>query len=338
MKYLYAAFSAVGLLLVVGVLLFILGVPFNQSYRLLFEGALGDRFALSQSVVRATPLLICGVGIVIAWRSGAYSIGAEGQLLVGALFGASVGKLLLPVSVGAFGTILILTSSAIGGMLWSAVAGWLYLKRGVDIVISTILLNFIGDKLLMFAVEGPLRKSGQTSPITDQLPQALMLWKPSRQMDLHLGVFIAVFIALGAAFWLVQTKSGYLARVVGSNPRFVRAQRLDPDAIKFRSMLLSGAICGLAGGVQYLGINGQISSSFSQQYGFLAIPVALLGGLNPVALIPSALFFGGLFAGTSNLARFGGIGNYFVYMVQALAVLGLIAYRYIRSSKETATA
>ena len=92
-------------------------------------------------------------------------------------------------------------------------------------------------------------------------------------------------------------------------------------------MLLSGAVCGLAGGIQYLGINGQLASSFSQQYGFLGIPVALVGALNPFALIPSAVFFGGLFAATSNLSRYGGNGNYFVYVIQAGTVIGLLLFK-----------
>lgn len=328
--------GGLSLLGLIALLLFALGVPVAEGFKLLSQGSLGDKFALSQTVVRATPLLIVAVGLSIAWRSGAYSIGGEGQLLVGAMFAAFLGKLILSAGLGVFGTVLMLAASMVGGALWSGLAGWLYLKRGVDIVISTILLNFIGDKLLLFAVEGPLRKSGQTSPITDQIPAAMMLWKPSRQMDLHLGVILALVLALWAAYWISQTKAGYLSRVVGSNPRFARTNLIDTDRVKLKSMLISGAVCGLAGGVQYLGINGQISSSFSQQYGFLAIPVALIGGLNPIAIIPSALFFGGLFAGTTNLARFGGVGTYFVYIIQALAVLGLMLYRSMRERKQVA--
>ena len=101
-------------------------------------------------------------------------------------------------------------------------------------------------------------------------------------------------------------------------------------------MLLSGAVCGLAGGIQYLGINGQLTGSFSQQYGFLGIPVALVGALNPFAIIPSAVLFGGLFAATSNLSRYGGIGSYFVYVIQAATVLGLLLFRAINDKRLSA--
>jgi simple sugar transport system permease protein len=321
------------LLVVIFLSFLVFGVPFGEGAKLLFEGAFGDSVAVSQSLVRATPILLTAIGITIAWRAGAFNIGGEGQLLVGALFAASLGKVILNTHLGLLGCVLMLVAAGLGGAIWSGIAAILYLKRGVDLVISTILLNFIGDKLLMFFVEGPLRKSGQTAPLTDQLPDALMLPKFSRQSDLHLGIVFALLIALAVGYWLFRTKPGYISRIVGANPRFARSNRIDADQVKFRSMLLSGAVCGLAGGIQYLGINGQLASSFSQQYGFLGIPVALVGALNPFAVIPSAVLFGGLFAATSNLSRFGGIGSYFVYVIQAATVLGLLLFRSINDRR-----
>lgn len=321
------------LIAVVLVSFLIFGVPIGEGAKLLFEGAFGDKVAVSQSIVRATPILLTAVGITIAWRAGAFNIGGEGQLIVGALLAATIGKFILHSNLGFIGCILMMAGAAVGGALWSGLAAILHLKRGVDLVISTILLNFIGDKLLMFFVEGPLRKPGQTAPLTDQLPESLMLPKFSRQSDLHLGIFIALVVAIVVGYWLFRTKPGYFARIVGSNPGFARSNRIDADHVKFRAMLLSGAVCGLAGGIQYLGINGQLASSFSQQYGFLGIPVALVGALNPFAIVPSALLFGGLFAATSNLSRFGGIGSYFVYVIQAATVLGLLLFRSVNDRR-----
>ncbi|MBS1701315.1 MAG: ABC transporter permease [Armatimonadetes bacterium] len=321
---------ALTVLFLVGVLVLsflVFGVPLGEGAKLLAEGAFGDKVAVSQSVVRATPVLLTAIGITVAWRAGAFNIGGEGQLLIGALFAATVGKAILNSGLGFAGCLLMLLAAAIGGAVWSGLAAVLYLKRGVDLVISTILLNFIGDKLLLYFIEGPIRKAGQTAPLTDQIPDAMMLPKFSRQSDLHLGIFFALVVALAVGYWMFRTKSGYFARIVGANPRFARVNRIDADRVKFRAMILSGAICGLAGGIQFLGINGQLASSFSQQYGFLGIPVALVGALNPFAVIPSALFFGGLFAATSNLSRFGGIGNYFVYVIQAGTVIGLLLFR-----------
>ncbi len=330
--------GGLGLLLILLLGLIMGGVPVFEGLKLLFQGAFGDRFAVSQSLVRATPLLLAGLGVMVAWRAGAFNIGGEGQLVVGALLGAVVAKLLTGFSSPLLATVLILIGSLIGGGVWAAVAAWLSAKRGVNLVISTILLNFIGLQLLVYAVDGPLRRAGQSAPMTDQLPDAWMLWKPSRQTDLHAGVLLAVLVAVVIGFYLFRTRGGYLLRATGANPRFVRANRFDAEAIRFRAMLLSGALCGLAGGVQYLGINGQLTSSFSQQYGFLAIPVALVGGLHPGGVAASSLFFGSLFAGTSNLSRFGGGGSYFVYVIQGLAVLGLLVYRSVEGRREVVAA
>ena len=321
------ALTVLFIVVVILVSFLLFGVPIGEGFKLLYEGSVGDKVAISQSLVRATPVLLTATGITIAWRAGAFNIGGEGQLLVGALFAGMLGKFILHTGLGFFGCVLMMIMAAIGGAVWSGLAAILYLKRGVDLVISTILLNFIGNYLLMFFVEGPLKQAGQTAPLTDQLPDALMLPKFSRQSDLHFGIFIALAVALAVGYWLFRTKPGYFSRVVGANPRFARANRVNAEQVKFRAMLLSGAVCGLAGGIQYLGINGQLASSFSQQYGFLGIPVALVGALNPFALIPSAVFFGGLFAATSNLSRYGGNGNYFVYVIQAGTVIGLLLFK-----------
>ena len=188
--------TAACLILVILISFLFFGVPIGEGSRLLFEGAFGDKVAVSQSLVRATPVLLTAIGITIAWRAGAFNIGGEGQLLVGALFAAALGKVFLNTHAGLAGCLIMLVAAGIGGALWSGLAAALYLKRGVDLVISTILLNFIGDKTLLFFVEGPLRKAGQTGPLTDQLPDSLMLPKFSRQSDLHLGIVIALFVSL----------------------------------------------------------------------------------------------------------------------------------------------
>jgi ABC-type uncharacterized transport system permease subunit len=321
--------GSLGLILLVALCLWALGIPINKGFSLLWEGAAGDKFALAQTLVRATPLLCTGVGVCIAWKSGAFNIGGEGQLLMGALASAALGKLLLNSGIGQFGTFLMLLTSGIFGAIWASLATWIAQRRGVDLVIATILMNFIADKLLFWGVDGPLKRAGEISPQTDTLPDAMMLWRPSRQTDLHLGVVIAILLAIAASVWLYRTRSGYLTRVVGENPRFARTNRVDANKVQMRAMMLSGMICGLAGGIQYLGINGQLGSTFSQQYGFLGIPVALVAALNPIGAIFSSLFFGGLFAATSNLARFAQVGNAFVYIIQASAVIGLLIYRYL---------
>jgi simple sugar transport system permease protein len=224
----------------------------------------------------------------------------------------------------------------IGGWLWAGVAAWLYLKRGVEVVISTILLNFVALQLLGWAVDAPLRERGGQLPQTDLLPDSMMLWRPDRQMDFHAGVFVALVAAALVQVWLFRTVGGFRARLVGANARVARANWINTRSVQFKAMALSGALCGLAGGVEYAGMAGQLSTDFSQGWGFLAIPVALLGGLHPVGSIGSALFFGAVFAGSEHLSRFTVSGSTLLYVVQGAAVLGFIGFKAVADRRSVA--
>lgn len=301
------------------------GLPIGPSVSLLLDGAVGDKFALSRTAVKTTPLLLTGLGMVVAWRGGMYNIGGEGQLLVGALLGSVLGKVAIQVSLPAPLAVLgILLASIVGGAVWAWIAGWLYVRRGVEVVIGTVLLNFVAIQLLAWAVSGPLQQKVGGLPLTDMLPNRYMLTKFDRQMDLHAGFFLALAAGFAVHGYLFRTRWGYLVRLVGENARMARANRIDSARFRMQAMLVSGALCGLAGGVEYAGMAGQLGSGFSQGWGFLGIPVALLGDLNPISCILSAIFFGALFAGSENLARFTPAGTTLIYAVQALAVLGFV--------------
>jgi simple sugar transport system permease protein len=321
-----ALLTGFGLLAILVLTLAIFGLPIVDSLKLMASGALGDKFGISRTLVKMTPLLLTGLGVVVAWRGGMYNIGGEGQFIVGGVSGAAVARVLMnghaPTAVLTGG---VLVSALLGGAAYGSLAGWLKIRRGVDVVISTILLNFVAAQILSYCVTGPLREPGSTLPLTEQLPKAAMLWQPDRQMDLNAGILIALVMACVIWAFLFRTKPGFILRIVGDNPRAARANRLDAQATQLLAMAISGGLCGLAGAVEYLGISGQIGNGFSQNWGFLGIPVALLGALHPLGLIFSSLVFGGLLAGSTNLARFTTAGDTLIYIVQGAAVLGLVA-------------
>lgn len=327
------AVVVVGLFLCLVLTLVVFGLPVGGSLGLMVQGAFGDKFGVARTIVKAIPLLLTGLGIVIAWRSGVYNIGGEGQFVVGGLAGATFFKLVgpnLPPALLLAGVLLFCTA---GGALYGWIAGWLYARRGVEVVISTILLNFIALQLLAWAVTGPLQEAKHELPLSDQLPDAAMLPKFNPQTDLHYGVFVALLAVALVTLFLYWTKAGFELRVVGANPRVARANRIDPKRVQERAMLLSGALCGLAGGVEFAGTAGQLGQSFSQQWGFLAIPVALLGGLHPLLVALSALYFGALFAGSEQLARFTPAGATLIYVIQAVAVLGLVGAQSVAAKR-----
>jgi general nucleoside transport system permease protein len=320
--------TIVGLALILVLTLSVFGLPVVESLRLLFAGAFGDRFAIARTAVKATPLVLTGLGMVVAWRAGMYNIGGEGQFVVGGLAGATVARLVEPVGIGGLAElILVLCGCAVGGALWAWIAGWLHVRRGVQVVISTILLNFIAVQFLAYAVSGPLKEAKRVLSQTNALPEGAMLWRPDRQTDFHAGVIFAILV--GAVFfgYLYFTKGGFRLRLVGDNARTARANLIDAGATQIRAMLLSGALCGLAGGVEFTGIQGRLDVGFPQQWGFLAIPVALLGGLHPLLTVLSAYYFGALFAGSGNLAGFSQGATAIVYVIQGVVVLGVVGLR-----------
>jgi len=330
---------AAGLLLVLLATLWIFHLPIGGSIDLLIQGAFGDKFGWSRSAVKTVPLLLTGLGMVVAWRGGMYNVGGEGQFVLGGLAAGWVAKWAMghPGIPGSLGLVLILSASVVGGAVWAVLAGWLFVRRGVEVVIGAILLNFVALQLLSWAVSGPLQETKRQLPLSDLLPDSLGLPKFDRQTDLNAGLVVALVAAFGVWFFLYRSRPGFRIRVVGDNPRVARANRIDAPRIQLLTMAISGALCGLSGGVEYAGVARQLGTGFSQQWGFLGIPVALLGGLHPLLAIGSGFFFGALFAGSENLSRFTPAGTTLVYVIQAVAVLGFVSFRAIQERRPIAT-
>ena len=303
------------------------GLPVLPSVKLLYEGAFADKVGWARTLIKSTPLMLTGLGAAVAWRAGIYNIGGEGQFLVGAGCGAWFAKLTMAHLPGFVELIGILACCALGGALWASVAGLLYVKRGVEVVISTILLNFVALQMLDWAVSGPLQEAKHQLPQSDALKDAMMLPKLNRQLDLHVGILLAIVICVGVALWMKYTKAGFRLRLVGASPSAARANGVPAWKVQLSTLAMSGALCGLAGGVEYSGVTGLVGQGFSQQWGFLGIPVALIANLSPMGVVPSALFGGALFAGSENLARFTPAGSTLVFVIQAAVVLGTVGAR-----------
>jgi len=313
--------------------LVIFGLPVQESLGRMATGALGGEIGWSRTLVKMTPLLLAGLGMVVAWRAGMYNIGGEGQYIIGGLAGATMAKLMPNVPSGV-ALSLILICTVIGGAVWAWLAAWLQVKRGVQVVISTILLNFVALQSLNGMVQGPLKATGAGAlPQTQLLPKEWMLAPFSNRTDLHPGVFLAWVVAALVSIYLYRTIGGFKLRMVGINERVMRVAKLAPERVQMQAMALSGGLCGLAGGVEYMALSGTIDAGFPQQWGFLAIPVALLGFLDPLGVVLSAFYFGALFAGTQQMARFGEGSQTMIYVIQGVAVLGFVAIAEIQKRR-----
>jgi simple sugar transport system permease protein len=304
-----AASLAVALLIAIGVAA---GYEGSALLRTLVAGSIGTPFAIAGSIVKTTPLLLTGLAVAVAFRSGVWNIGAEGQFITGAL----AGYLAAP-----WGVIPSLCASMLAGAAWASIAMLMRLWRGAPEVLTTILLNFIAIHLLGWCVNGPLQERAAQYPQTDAAPFLL-----PRSNGVHAGIVIAVAAAI-IVWWLMHhTMIGLRLRATGDNPRAAAWAGIDVPRQMIVAMALSGALAGLAGGVELLGVTGRLFERFASGYGYSAIAVALLAQLHPLATLLSATFFGALATGAGELQRSENISSAIAVLGQATAILTLLLF------------
>ena len=287
----------------------------------LWLGAFGswDAFT-STTLVRAVPLILIGLGIAVAFRGGALNIGAEGQFYAGAIaatwVGLHLGNQPAPIAVGA-----LLLAASVAGLCWVVVPVWLKLRFGVIEVISTLLLNFVAVSLVSLMVQGPLQERARIYPQSDAIAEAARLpLLPGTR--LHAGFVIALIG--GLVLWVLFTKTlwGFRLRAVGMGPRAAEVSgRIDSQRVSAIALLLSGAIAGLAGGVEVSGVSYALFQNLSPGYGFTGIAVALLGGLHPIGVVVAGVLFGALQAGAGAMQRDAGVPAVAVYVVEAVIII-----------------
>lgn len=310
------------------------GLPVAKSIAWMLTGSLASELAWARTLNQMTPLALCGAAILTAKRAGMFNIGAEGQFITGGIAGATVFHL-LPRLPGPVLLILIITASVVGGAAFAWLPAWLFARRGVLVVISTILLNFVAINALNLATHTVLKDKSNPLPLTAHLPKDAMIPTFNDRTDLHAGTIVAITTTIATVVILRRSRWGLLSKAAGENPKVLRALRISPTKIQMQAMVASGALCGLAGGVEYTALAGQLGESFSQNWGFLGIPVALLGGANGEGILLSAFAFGALFAGTNHLSRFTQGGTSLVYVIQAVMLFVVLAWS-ARGSPATA--
>ncbi len=311
-----------------GVLLALLGADPLLALRALADGALGDRIALANTLVRAGPLVLIGLAVAVAFRCGLWNIGGEGQLYVGALAATAVATGLdLP-----FVLFFALAAGVAAGAGWAGIAAVLRVSRGVSEVLSTLMLNFIAILAVAWAVHGPLREAVGGYPQSEALPDAARLWTWPGLVRVHAGLLFA--LVLPALLWLLMFRSaaGLRLRAMGLSPEAARYAGVSPARETVRVLLLSGGLAGLAGALEICGVTGRLFQNLSPGYGFTAIAVALLARLHPIAVLPSALFFAALASGSGALQRVADVPAVTVQVIEALVILFSVGFALPRRS------
>ncbi|MFI6586959.1 ABC transporter permease [Embleya sp. NPDC050493] len=334
---LYAASLSTALVLA-GLLIALVGQSPWDAASAMYDGSLADGAAIGQSIDQAAPLLLVAIGSVIAARAGIFNIGQEGQLLVGAAVGAAIA--LFTPGPGPLVLMLALLGAAVGGALWAAIAALLFYWRGVAVVISTLLLIFVANQAVSYAVNSPslLREkavAGQvTTSQTDMLAESVWLPRIGEYPDFNIGagIFIALVLAVGTSVVLVRSRLGFRVRMLGLNPKAAHRAGVGAVLIGGGALLASGAFAGLAGGVMLTGSGHRMQDGFADNVGFDGLLVALVARDKPMLAVPVALFFGALRAGGGFLSATG-VPRYIVAVVTALLVLATVfpaAYAEVR--------
>ncbi len=327
-----AVFAA---LLFGAIMLMLLGANPIEGYSEMFIGAFGSGDALVATILKATPLLFVGVGIVIAFRANVINIGAEGQMVLGGLF-ATMAALYLPEMPSLIMIPTVLIAGVIGGALWGWIPGSLKAYFQVNEILSTIMLNIVAVQLMSYLLRGPLIdpaeiERGTRIPQTERLVESADLPFLFGSDRLHIGPVLAVLCAIAAYYLLWRTPFGFRLRAVGLSEHAARYAGIPVRRTITIALTMSGALAGLAGAVLVFGseshrmVTDGSTLGFTGGAGFNGIVAALLGGLHPIWTIPASFLFGGLIVGGQALQRAVQVPSALIVALNGLVVIFVVA-------------
>ena len=296
-------------------LILLAGANVFTAYAHLFASALSTRFNLVETAVKATPLAFTGLAVAVAFRARFWNIGAEGQLLMGAMAAAFIGaRQALPAWSLCPGMIL---AGAAAGALWAVIPAILKSRFKVDDVVTTLLLNFIIFYAMMALLDGPWKDPLSGYPDSPDIRMDAEFPILLRATRLHLGVLLAVLAAAGTWFLLQRTTFGFAVTAVGENPGAAAYAGIPVTRVILASAAVSGALAGLAGVGEVAGLHFQVMAGLSPGYGYTGIVIAMLARLNPLGVIPAAFFFAVITTGAEAMSRATGVPVFLADVIQA---------------------
>jgi simple sugar transport system permease protein len=296
-----------------------------KSYYYLFYGALGTRFNLLETFVKASPLLLTGLAVAFAFRAKFWNIGAEGQLLAGALTATVLG-----VNMGGVPAFLVLPIIIMAGFLaggvWAAIPAILKTKLKVDDVVSTLLLNYVMIHIMGALLFGPLQQPGSSWPRSAAIIEAATYPMLVPRSRFHMGILIALFAVFVIWFINQKTTFGYRSKAVGVNINAAHFGGINTTAVIVWTALISGGLAGLAGVGELCAIQYRLIMDISPGYGYSGIVIAMLGNLHPVGVLFSSLFFSVIIVGAQTMSRMTGVPTYIAEVIQGLSLMVMLIF------------
>jgi ABC-type uncharacterized transport system permease subunit len=309
------------LALAVGALiLLVFGENPVAAYDALLKGALGSKRTIAETMLSTTPLLLGGLAVAVGFRCGLFNMGVEGQIVLGGLLPAYLGYAVslpwyLHLPLG-------LLSGAFVGAVWGAIPGYLKARYRIHEVITTIMLNYIAFAIgsYMVSVGGPMKEVGESLPASPKILETARLPRLLAGTRLTAGIFIALAVAVLVWIFLFKTRLGFKLRAVGLNPDAAEYAGISPQRFTVLAMFLSGALGGLAGAIEVLGVHYRFFENFSPGYGWDAIAVALLGLLHPAGVTAAAFLIGALHSGSVAMQAVAQISKDVVLVLTSLII------------------
>jgi simple sugar transport system permease protein len=323
LQFVLLPFGAVIAALMVGAFLIALtGTDPRFAYQKMWEGIARSNYQVGLVLVKATPLMIIGLGLGFVFNTGVFNIGAEGQLYMGALLGTAIAiqDWRLPAWLHISFSLL---GGFVGGGLWGLLPGYLKARHNINEVITTILLNYIAIYIVSYFTHGPLRDNPLAEAALPQTPevqassQLPLIWPPTR---LHAGCLLGLALALVLYLVTYRMAFGYKARAVGSSPAAAHYAGMNTTLIMVIVMVVSGGLAGVAGTVEILGVQHRLRDMFSPGLGYSAIAIALMGNNHPLGIVLASVLFGALQVGANNMQALAGVPVTIVDVLQATVI------------------
>jgi general nucleoside transport system permease protein len=317
--------AVVATLILSSIPILIAGGELWKSYFYLFYGALGTRFNLLETFVKASPLLLTGLAVAFAFRAKFWNIGAEGQLLAGALTATALGISLK--SLPAFMVLpTVIVAGFLAGGLWAFIPAILKTKLKVDDVVSSLLLNYVMIHIMGALLFGPLQQPGSSWPRSSEIIAAAKYPILLPRSRFHLGILIALLAVL--VIWFINNKTtfGYQNKAVGVNLRAARFGGIRTNAVILWTALISGGLAGLAGVGELCALQYRLIMDISPGYGYSGIVIAMLGNLHPVGVLFSSLFFSIIIVGAQTMSRMTGVPVYIAEVIQGMALMIMLIF------------
>ena len=315
-------------MLIGAALLAISGADPLKAYAALINGSFGSMRAFGRTLEKATPLIFSGLAVAFAFKAGLFNIGAQGQLLFGALVSAAAGFMIKGLPPFLHATVALL-AGALAGALFGAIPGALKAYTGAHEVITTIMLNYVAINTTDYFADGALKDTANGN-IVARTPEILDSAIIPSFGDIPVGFFLAIIAAV-VVWWLLQkTTLGFEIRTVGLNPHAAKYSGMRVARTVILTMVISGFLAGVGGSIETLGIVGRYQPGFNTGLGFDGITIALLGRTNPFGIIPAALLIGAMKAGASTMQFDAGVAKEITDVIQALMLFFVTADMLIR--------